>query len=827
MKKLFTLILAVLLPLVINAAEEIDAIWYNFEGSNASVTFRDYNYNSYSGDVVIPETVTYNGKIYRVTGIGDNAFQDCTTLTSITIPRSVTAIGSWSFYNCTGLKSVFITDLAAWCNLSFFMSNDNPLFYAGRLFLNGQEIRDLVIPQSVISIGNYTFCGCINLTSVNIPEGVTSIGDYAFGDCYFIQSSFVNNSSLTSDINWGATLCEKETSDGMLINGDEVIKCRNWATSITIPEGVKNIAGWAFYSKSNLTSITIPEGVTGIGYAAFYGCTGLSSVNIPNSVTSLGASAFRDCTALKTVTIGNGVTKIDEYTFCDCTALTSAIIGNSVKSIEFNAFFRCTNLASVNIPEGVTSIAGQAFNGCTSLNSITIPKSVTSIGSNSFYGCYFLPSSFINNSSLTSNNNWGATFYDKETTDGLLISGDVVIKCKPWATSVTIPEGITSLGNTSFWDCYNLKSVTITEGVTSIGSQTFCNCTRLISVTIPSSMTKIAGWAFQNCNSLSEVHVADITAWCNITFSTYDSNPLNNADMYLNGHKITDLEIPESVTSISKYAFSGCRSLKSISIPNSVTRISNYSFYNCRNLTSVEMPESVKEIEGYTFSGCRSLTSITIPESVTGIHSSAFSGCSSLPYITIPSGVTFINNYAFAGCSSLTSINIPEGVSAISHNTFRDCSNLTSIIIPNSVTTLDEYAFYNCTSLNSIVISESVTYIGRYAFQYCTNLSDVYCYAVNIPQGDYFYSMFDGSSHNTATLHVPQSALDSYKAKTPWSEFGKIVALTDDDVTPLYEIAGDSATPIYYDLSGRKIANGQWSAPKGLYIRNGKKVLVK
>ena len=409
MKKLFTLILAVLLPLVINAAEEIDAIWYNFEGSNASVTFRDYNYNSYSGDVVIPETVTYNGKIYRVTGIGDNAFQDCTTLTSITIPRSVTAIGSWSFYNCTGLKSVFITDLAAWCNLSFFMSNDNPLFYAGRLFLNGQEIRDLVIPQSVISIGNYTFCGCINLTSVNIPEGVTSIGDYAFGDCYFIQSSFVNNSSLTSDINWGATLCEKETSDGMLINGDEVIKCRNWATSITIPEGVKNIAGWAFYSKSNLTSITIPEGVTGIGYAAFYGCTGLSSVNIPNSVTSLGASAFygctglssvnipnsvtslgasafRDCTALKTVTIGNGVTKIDEYTFCDCTALTSAIIGNSVKSIEFNALFRCTNLAPVNIPEGVTSVAGPPFNGCPSRTPITIPKSLTSLGHTPLYG---------------------------------------------------------------------------------------------------------------------------------------------------------------------------------------------------------------------------------------------------------------------------------------------------------------------------------------------------------------------------------------------------------------------------------------------------------
>ena len=147
-----------------------------------------------------------------------------------------------------------------------------------------------------------------------------------------------------------------------------------------------------------------------------------------------------------------------------------------VTSIDRCAFSSCFGLTSVTIGNSVTSIGDYAFNNCGDLTTITIPNSVTSIGISAFHGCYFLPSSFINNSSLTSNNNWGATFYDKETTDGLLISGDVVIKCKPWATSVTIPEGITSLGNTSFRDCYNLKSVTITEGVTSIESQTFNVC---------------------------------------------------------------------------------------------------------------------------------------------------------------------------------------------------------------------------------------------------------------------------------------------------------------------------------------------------------------
>ena len=263
----------------------------------------------------------------------------------------------------------------------------------------------------------------------------------------------------------------------------------------------------------------------------------------------------------------------------------------------------------------------------------------------------------------------------------------------PWKTysntinKVVIQPGVTSIGGYAFSECKNLTSITIPEGVTSIEDGVFSGC-GLRSITIPKGVTSIGRYAFQECSSL------------------------------------TSITIPEGVTSIGIGAFSGCLDLMSITIPEGVTRIGSRAFEGCSSLTNITIPEGVTSIEDWAFSGCSSLMSITIPEGVTIIGAEAFRGCSSLKSVTIPEGVTSIGAGAFRGCSSLTSITIPEGVTSIEDSVFFGCG-LRSITIPEGVTSIGAGAFRGCSSLKNITIPESVTSIEENAFYACDGLIDV------------------------------------------------------------------------------------------------------
>ena len=190
--------------------------------------------------------------------------------------------------------------------------------------------------------------------------------------------------------------------------------------------------------------------------------------------------------------------------------------------------------------------------------------------------------------------------------------------------------GLTTIGKSAFYECDNLISVTIPDSVTTIGDEAFSYCSSLTSVTIPDSVTTIGVEAFEDCSSLTSVYISDISAWCNISFTNWASNPLIYANLYLNNELVTDLTIPDSVTTIGDYAFCGCWSLTSVTIPDSVTKIGDYAFNNCTCLTSVTIPDSVTEIGYGAFEDCRSLTTVTIPDSVTTIGEWAFGGCTSL-----------------------------------------------------------------------------------------------------------------------------------------------------------------------------------------------------
>ena len=546
------------------------------------------------------KTVVINGG----KSIENDAFSGYSGLTSITIGDSVTSIGDNAFGGCTGLTSInYLGTIEDWCNIDFSDTYANPLYYTKNLYINGELVTNIAIPNTITEIKAYAFYNCTSLTSVTIPDSVTSIGYQAFYGCTGLTSvtignsvtsigedAFYNCTGLTS-INYLGTIedwCNIDFSDtyanplyytkNLYINGELV-------TNIAIPNTITEIKAYAFYNCTSLTSVTIPDSVTSIGYQAFYGCT------IENAIIPTNAISHIPNSDLKTVVI-NGGKSIENDAFSGCSGLTSITIGDSVTSIGDDAFSGCTGLTSVTIGDSVTSIGNDAFRDCTGLTSINYLGTIEDWCNIDFSDTYANP-----------------LYYAKN----LYINGELV-------TSVTIGNSVTSIGYCAFYGCTSLTSITIPSSVTSIGGWAFRYCTSLTSITIPDSVTFIGDGAFYNCTGLTSVTIGD------------------------------------GVNSIGQYAFEGCTSLTSVTIPDSVTSIGSSAFESCASLTSVTIGNSVTYIGDSAFRYCTSLTSVIIGDSVTYIGSDAFSYCTGLTSITIPDSVTAIERRAFEGCTSLTII---------------------------------------------------------------------------------------------------------------------------------------------------------------------------
>ena len=315
-------------------------------------------------------------------------------------------------------------------------------------------------------------------------------------------------------------------------------------------------------------------------------------------------------------------------------------------------------------------------------------------------------------------------------------------------------------------------------------------------------------------------YVAEVTYNDNFYFNSYSGDVVIPDKVTRNG-----VEYP--VESIGENAFRNCNNLRSITIPNSVTVIKNSAFYGCRSLTSINIPNGVTDIEVQALSGCTSLTSVTIPNSVTSIENNTFYGCTSLTSITIPNSVTSIGSGAFYDCKRLTSVTIGNSVKSIGLEAFYGCSGLTSVTIPNSVTSIGDYAFFFCSSLTSVTIPNSVTSIGNYAFRGCSKLANVYCYAESVPNTN--SSAFQNVNLTNATLIVPGSSVAAYKATSPWSGFGSIIAIAlRGDVNGDGEVNMDDATFVANIILGIETAteaadvnnDGTVNMPDAMFIVN-------
>ena len=748
MKKLFTLFLALVATTALWAyGFQVDSICYNITSDTTvevtSSVASPWNETNYPNLTIanIPETVIYNGSTYSVTSIGNSAFLRCFSLTSVTIPNSVTSIGNSAFRYCSSLTSpVYNAHCFAYM----------PSLYEGAY----------TIPDGIKQIVGSAFEGCSSLTSITIPNSVTSIGSSAFSGCSGLtKTNYTGDIAGWCDIKFGGYSSNPISYSHNFYINDQEIK------DLVIPNTVDSIHDYAFEGCSSLTSITIPNSVTSIGDDAFHNCQSLTSITIPNSVTSIGSSAFSGCSSLTSITIPESVTSIG-YSFHGCSSLTTVVWNaHNAQGGANDGPFRNCPIASFTFGEEVKHIPYRLCSGLTLLTSVTIPNSVTSIGNDAFENCYFTKDHFINNSSLDAeaNNYWGAIVGDIEI-DGMLIRNDTVIYCRSYVTSVTIPNSVTTIGSSAFYNCSSLTSVTIPNSVTSIGNYAFYNCSSLTSVTIPNNVTSIGNYAFGYCSSLTSITSLAETP------PTISSNTFNEVN------KSIPVDVPCGKVSTYKSAqywklFTNIQKLNAdysiiVSTQNSKMGSAKVDYNNACDGNQISATANY----GYHFTqwsdgntdNPRTLV-LTQDTVLTAEFALTTNGqCGKNLYWDYNEST---QSLSITGSGDMYN-NRPWGLFT---------ADMKEAVLPHGITHIGDDAFTDCVNLKEITIPASVTSIGVNSFAGCRYLRNVNCYPLLPP-----YAESTSFANYNVNLNVPCDYLEDYQYDIVFGSFKYIQCIGAD-----------------------------------------------
>lgn len=631
-----------------------------------------------------------------LTTIEDSAFAGCSNLNSIIISKNVKKIKNSAFKNCTSLSYVLYDgSKEEWDNV--IIEADNAPVYDAYVITDDAASKIEFVADSryqyvIIDDTDVYILKCIEpeIKKVNfgldLPgKDVVIIGAHAFSGCKKLKEIIIPET--VSKIGKSAFAgCEQLTSINLPYRVKEIgayaFKNMPLLMSIVIPNQVTNISEGMFSGCVNLASVKLSENAETIGASAFENCLMLENITLPNNVKEIGTAAFSGCKKLKILTLSSGLEEIGDYAFAQCINLNNLTIPSGVKKINGYAFSGCINLKSLDIPANVLEIHDYAFKDCTGLKSIKMRENMQEIGEDAFSGCINIENIDI-----------------------------------PTLAIKVIPQD-------------NLKEVIINSGDV-IPSDAFKEASKLNIVTLASSIKQIGNNAF-HVPGIKRVNIYDLASWTAIDFIGADSNPVRNADLYLNGSLVIKLEIPNTVRSIAPRCFAECRSITSISIPSSVTSIGSFAFSDLKGLTEITLPASVANIASDAFSGCENIEKANV----------AANALSALPKdnlkeVVINSGAA-IDNLALSGCLHLEKVVVPSSIASIGDYAFNGCESLNEIILPLGVATIGEYAFNDCKMAVKLILPESITYIAPTAFSGCISIAmaEMSTYAIEMVPKD-------------------------------------------------------------------------------------------
>lgn len=813
MKRLLLLLMQLILCGIPTLAYdiEVNGIYYNIYDTTLKVTYKIEKSivwtgpsNDYSGSVVIPEFVTYNGKTYVVTDIGEEAFLHCTGLTSVTIPNSVTRIGGYAFrnsglrsvtipnsvtsigghafyqcyqltsvtipnsvtsiggdafYQCSNLTSVNITDIASWCKIKFGNEGANPLqnvvYY---LYVNGKRITDLNIPNSVTSIGNYAFYDFSGLASVTIPNSVTTIGQYAFDKCSNLKkvlffdrnmpSSFSSKFPSTAIIYNNCYIHENITySLDKTIYTAKLVDVADMQRNVTIPKFIKigDDIPWQY----NITSIA---------KYAIYG-NQIQSLTIGENIQSIENGALIN-KPIKTIWLTN--TPPNGYTQAEGTI--NYVANNQYTS--FNKKIVYPYISSIFEVDGIKYVpVSPSERTCDAIDclcdntaeNIHIGKEVSfngiSMKVNKIQDYFGISNTYIKTLTIDGDCSIPTqAFKGCENLETVKLSntgnvGDYAFADCKKLRALTI-DNAGSIGQYAFANLKNLQTISFGRGITTLGDSCFFGCEKIGVIDIPENITSIGSFCFRGCTQLSNVTIGN------------------------------------GVKSIGSHAFSNCAQLRKIKLGSSLTAIENYLFHNCSNLADIEVPNTISQIKDNAFSGCTGLKTITFKDSNTSLSLGTRNSLSNCPLDNVYIGrdLLFDTSYSFFSPfyrnTTLRSVTFSDKVTEISNYEFYGCSGLKVVIIGNGVTKIGDWAFSGCSNLENFSFGSKVKTIGKEAFSDCTAMTRLESHA-NTPPTCGSQALDDINKWN-CQLYVPETSLSAYQSADQWKDFFFINTLTVD-----------------------------------------------